>query len=99
MLTDVLPKFLGSGMVAAVTVPEARPVPKMEMIEPGATAAPAAKLAPFTMPPGLITGVCACAFAQHNAVMHTRINSSRRPERGLWRCATFVAIMIRSEEL
>jgi hypothetical protein len=51
-----LPQMVGRGTDPAMVVDEAKFEPKMAAREPGATARPTAKLAPFTTPFAEITG-------------------------------------------
>ena len=57
IVTEAVSSAVGRGVEPAPAAEGAKLEPKIEMIEPGATGAPAAKLAPLTIPPGAIKGV------------------------------------------
>src|SRR3954465_12353029 len=56
ILTETLLSVVDRGTVSFCVSPDARPDPKMDTREPGATACPLVKLAPFNTPPGVIAG-------------------------------------------
>jgi hypothetical protein len=60
-LTVTPPSDVDSGMESAPAMEEAKFDPKMETSDPPVMGCPETKLAPFTIPPGVIFGVWATA--------------------------------------
>ena len=73
-VTETSATVVERGTVSRRARPEARLVPKIETMEPGATPAPRSKLAALATPPSEMTGDWACAAATQQTAVMQRLN-------------------------